>query len=131
MKPQDLETLAGVLTSLDGRVSMLASALRGMLDCDTLVVETIVIPPSGVAERSWHVEYHSVAVTSQSTAKVTVTSTPAGLSAPTQGPGTAVLGPNRCGTFNLAGHVLSVYGTAGDTVTISVFAKPQPPAWGA
>lgn len=131
MKAEDLQTLAGVLTSLDGRVSMLAQAMRNMLDAKTLDVVTVVIPASGSWEKSWHVQYNSVAVTSQSTAKVTISSAGAQLGAPTSGVGVAVLGPNRCGTFNINGHILSIYGNPGDTVTVSVFACPQPPAWGA
>ena len=131
MTPEDVHNLAHVLTSIDQRVTMLTSALRAMRDCETLVVETIVIPASGVADRDWQVEYHAVAVTSQSTQAVTISAAPGQISAPTSGVGVAVLGPNRCGVFNLAGHSLSLYGKAGDVVTIQVLAKPQPPAWGA
>jgi hypothetical protein len=129
--PDDIHNLAHVLTGLDQRVTMLASALRGMRDHETLVIETIVIPASGVVDRDWQVEYHAVAVTSQSTQAVTLSSSPSASSAPPSGVGVAVIGPNRCGVFNLCGYSLSVYGKPGDTVTLEVLAKPQPPAWGA
>jgi hypothetical protein len=84
-----------------------------------------------VVDRDWQVEYHAVAVTSQSTAAVTLSAASSYASAPASGVGVAVVGPNRCGVFNLTGYALSVYGKPGDTVTLEVLAKPQPPAWGA
>lgn len=129
--PRDHD-LAPLLTALDGRLSMLAQVVREMFDASTLAVETWVFPASGIIERSWHVEFHAVAVTNLSTHPVTVTSSTAQTAAPTQGPGMAIVPGGGLGAavHNLAGHTLTVYGTAGDTVVIEAYARPQNPAWG-
>lgn len=57
--------------------------------------------------------------------------TPSGATAPTQGPGVAVVPAGKGGVFNLRGNSLTVWGgTPGDVVTVQAFTQPQPVSWG-
>lgn len=129
MRKNDGESVA-ILGNIHAGITALADAAKSRNYCETLAVETWVFPPDGIISRQWAVDYRSVAVTAFSTTeKVTVSSSAPAESAPTTGAGTAVLAPGKCGVFNVAGRALTLYGKPGENVTISVFAKPQPPAW--
>jgi hypothetical protein len=76
--------------------------------------------------------YGLTAATAAGTAQpLTIAAGTAGVAAPSSGPGVVVLPPNKGGVFNLRGHSLSIYGgTAGDTVTVQAFTRPQRVSWG-
>jgi hypothetical protein len=78
--------------------------------------------------RDFQVPYAAVSVLSQSSALVTAANATLAQAAPTQGQGVAQVGPRGFGIFNLAGRSLTLYGNPGDSVSITVFACPQPPA---
>jgi hypothetical protein len=60
-----------------------------------------------------------------------VAGTAAGDTAPTIGPGVAVVRANSGGVYNLRSNALTVYGgTPGDQVTVQAFTKPQRADWG-
>lgn len=113
---------------------LLAEAVKQALHpTGTLAVQTVVIPAGldGV-EIDWHVPFASIAVNVVGTSGVTVNAgTKSTSTALTNGPGVAVVSPNKGGVFNLRGHSVTVWGgTAGDSVTVQAFTHPQPPTWG-
>jgi hypothetical protein len=123
--------VAPLITALDTRVNMLANVLRDLLDATTLECGTYTIPSSGVFEKSWHVGFHSVSVANLGAASLTVSSSPAGEAAPGGGPGVVTIPPSPARrTHNLAGNTLSVYGTAGTSFVLEVFARPMLPLGG-
>lgn len=119
------------LDLITGLLDDLREALGQTLGCHTLACETLQIGAAGCTGRQFHRPYAAVAVNSQSAQPVTITSsTNATGSAPTAGPGVAILKAGGSGVFNLSGRVVTVFGTPGDYVTVQVFERPQPPAWG-
>lgn len=122
-----------VMTAIGGvhdRVTALAAALKEMVISECLTTATLVIGASGHAEFDWTSGFASVALTNLSADPITITTATLADVAPTTGQGVAVVLPKSGASHNLAGHSLTVYGTAGDVVTLSVFSRPQPPAWG-
>jgi hypothetical protein len=127
---QHAAEVARGISSLDSRLNQLAHALKDLITCETLATETRTFDANGITTFGWNFAFASVAVTSQSAQKVTITNMGPASAAPTSGPGVALLAPNKGATYNLAGTMLTLYGNPGDQVTVSVFARPQPPAWG-
>lgn len=119
------------LEHLGGRLTELVAAVHGLVVNDCLSTETLTFPASGVVTRSWSVPFGSVAVTSLSTLTVTVVAgEDTNGTAPTSGAGVALVAAGKGATYVLSGRALTLYGKAGDSVTVSVFTRPQPPAWG-
>lgn len=115
---------------LNARVNVLAAAIKDLVIAETLATETFVLDVNGQATRQFAFAYAAVAVTSLSTQVVTVSSSPPQGTAPGSGPGVALVPPNKGAVHCMSGHVVTLYGNPGDRVTLSVFARPQPPAWG-
>lgn len=131
MKAQDhAAAMVASIGHLDARVSQLAGALRDLIVCETLATETRVLDATGQTFYNVNFTFASVAVTNLSSQKVTVTNMGPRDVAPTSGPGVGLVPAGKGATYNLAGSMLTFYGNPGDTITFSVFARPQPPAWG-
>lgn len=127
---QDTAMLGACLAGINHGLREITSKLQYAMDRKTLSVETWTIPTTGRIERSWNVPYRSVAIQHHgNTDPITVCSSPSQDDPPPDGPGTALLEANGAACWNLAGYDLTIYGTAGDRVTISVFTCEQPPAW--
>lgn len=122
-----------VMTSLGtmhDRLSTLTTVLRDMVVHECLTTVTLAFDTEGVATFDWSAGFASVAITNTSAQSVTVTAATPTDTAPLTGSGVALVPAGKGATYNLAGHALTLYGTAGDRVTLSVFSRPQPPAWG-
>jgi hypothetical protein len=78
----------------------------------------------------WHAPYGSVAVAAHGAGNVTVTNAGPAASAPTGGRGVHLVKGAHAAVINLLGTTLTLYGTAGEQVSLQVFTKPQPPAYG-
>jgi hypothetical protein len=94
-----------------------------------LSAETWPLDANGILTRDWRVPFRSVAVASHSADPITVASGDP-LQAPPTGVGVVVIDAMKSSVCNIAGRSLTIYGTAGDLVTIQVFSQTQPPAWG-
>lgn len=128
-------TNADILAALEHVATATTSSvdrLRAAVVNDTLTTETVVIPASGVVERTYQGGYGSVTIANPGAGSVTVSSSSGGDPAkpPTSGVGVFVVPTGRFATLPLRGHSLTIYGTAGATVVLSVSAKPLPPAFG-
>jgi len=131
-QPEHEHHLHASLSSLDTSVAAWTAAARSLLASrSVLACETWQFDSHGVITRSWHVPFASVAVDARaSTQPVTVTSSPVSEVIPTSGVGLAVIPTGKAAVCNIAGRALTLYGKAGDTVTIQVFPAAQSPAWG-
>ncbi|MGW5978765.1 hypothetical protein ACWFMH_19635 [Bacillus altitudinis] len=118
------------LGAVSDKVSALAAAIKEMVVAECLTTQTLQISPAGFAEFSYPVPFASVAVTNLSAQPLTVTTQTPAETAPVTGTGVAVVPANSGAAHNLAGRSLTVYGTAGDRVTLSIFTRPTAPAWG-
>jgi hypothetical protein len=112
----------------DGIVDLHKLTRSQLASRSVLACETWTFPASGIIERSWHVPYASVSISTQSVEPITATSSPAvTANPPSSGPGVAVV--TGSAVVNLVGHTLTLYGNPGDSVRIEVFGATQPPAW--
>lgn len=117
-------------------VGLLAEAVRQMLiPSEVLAVISGVIPAGGtfVTFDHFHAPFAAVAVnvvSAGATGITVVAGTVAGPGAPGPGPGVAFVPANKGGVFNLRGNALTIWGAAGDTITVQAFTKPQSPSWG-
>lgn len=126
-QPSDVMTALG---TVNDRVSALAAAIKELVISECLTTTTLVISPAGFAEFDWSAGFASVALTNLSADPVTITTSTPADAAPLTGNGVARVLANSGAVHNLASHSLTIYGTPGDAVTVSVFSRPQPPAWG-
>lgn len=131
MPTDDREALATEVRHLGGRVTAAVAELHGVVINHCLLTETVLFPATGRCHREWHVPYGSVAIHNGSAgSKVTVTNATPSDTAPVAGTGVVVVPAGAAVTANITGHTLVVYGTPGERAVLSVFTKPQPPAWG-
>jgi len=124
---------ADVMTAIGtvhDRVSALAAALKELVIAECLHTATLLIGSGGYAEYDWTSGFASVALTNLSTETVTVTTATPADTAPLQGPGVVLVPAGKGAVYNIASHSLTIYGNPGDQVVVSVFSRPQPPAWG-
>ena len=124
------DQLASEVHRLGGRMTEAVSQLHGLVVNNCLATETIVIPAAGVVSRQWRVPFGSVAVANHGAGTLTMNPGPAQGQAPTSGPGVVKVAGYTGVTVNVAGRDLTIYGTPGALVVLSVFANPQPPAFG-
>ncbi|MFD9242725.1 hypothetical protein ACFV0D_12495 [Streptomyces sp. NPDC059556] len=122
--------LTAAVAAIDDRLSQLAAAIKNMVIAECLTTTTLQFNAQGYAEFDYAVRFASVAVTNLSAAPVTVTTQTPAEAAPVTGTGVAIVPANSGAAYNLSGHSLTLYGTAGDRVTVSVFSRPSTPAWG-
>lgn len=99
---------------------------------DVLLTELIKLDGDGMATREFGTAMGSVAVANHSDANSVIVGGTGAVSydPPDSGPGIALVRASKAQTLNLTGHVLTLWGTAGQLVTVQVFTKPQPPAFG-
>lgn len=129
MPTPDREDLANEVRRLGGRLTSAVSDLHGLVVNECLVTETLILDASGTAFRDWSVPYGSVAVHNAGADPLTIVNgTPAG-SPPRSGVGVVVIPSGAAVTANMAGRALSLYGTAGAAIILSVFTRPQPPVY--
>lgn len=136
---KDLDVLVSemLLELQHARISQTESLelIGSLVKNHVLTCELCIIPAEGYVSRQWHTQCGAVAVTpSTITAPMTVVSgTATSNTAPLQGVGMGrVSVPTQVGAyaacvFNIAAHAITIYGTPGDSFTLQVFTKPQPP----
>ncbi|MFL6144514.1 MAG: hypothetical protein ACJ72N_21960 [Labedaea sp.] len=134
-RQRELERAVGAdlvarLGRLEDSITHFAAHLRGLMLNDVLGAELVVIPTAGVVSRDFSVPFASVAVLNHSTATITVAAHAPQGNAPPSGPGVHLVGPGAAEVINLTGPVWTIYGPAGAQVSVSTFAKPQPPGFG-
>lgn len=121
--------LAAEVREMGGRITAAIADLHGLVINDCLSTETLILDGSGTAQRNWTVPYGSISAHNGGAGPLTLTTAPAAATAPSSGLGVAVLPSGAAGTVNMAGRSLTLYGTAGARVVLSVFTRSQPPAW--
>lgn len=122
------QALLELAQEIKDQLGTAATAFRELRYTKVLETASFKFNAAGVISRDYPVPYSAVTVISQSTAKVTIANQPNAGAAPTEGQGTAIVGPLGFGTYNLAGRSLTLYGNPGDYVTITAYATPQTPA---
>lgn len=105
--------------------------LRSAVVNHVLVTELIKLDTDGTATREFRVPMGSVSVANHSaTGDVTVHAGGPGGGAPGTGPGIGFVKRATFAVLNVTGHVVTLYGTAGQFLTLQVFTVPQPPCTG-
>lgn len=108
-------------------VQMLRSGTKN----DVLLTEMVQLDASGQAQRSFPTPMGSVCASNHSaTTALIVTTYSAGGAPPSNGVGMYRVPKNTAAVVNLVGHVLTLFGEANGIVSVQVFAKAQPPAFG-
>jgi len=107
--------------------TQLLGHLRSGIANDLLLVDLASFDAQGIITRDFPAPYGSVQVTNHSAATSVVVSadTPQG-SAPT-GRGANQIEPKASAVVDLHGKALTLYGTAGERVSLQVFTRPWPP----
>lgn len=109
----------------------LIAEVRGGAYNNVLVTELAVLDANGIWTKDWSVSFGSLGVANHGTHDITVTTGSEQAAAPPNGgPGIAKIKAGAAATVNMTGKAVTIYGTAGDLVSVTVFTKPQPPAWG-
>lgn len=121
------QLLIDTLDAIRAQLTTVATAFRELRDSTVLDSATYVFDANGVIERSYPVPYNAVTIDSDSAAAVTLANQPNAGAAPARGQGVVIVGPYGAGTYNIAGRALTLYGTPGDSVTLIVDARVQPP----
>lgn len=125
--------LVGQVEQLDATARQIAACVQQLASAATLDAGTYAFDAEGTFSRTYRVPYGAVAVENLTAADVTLEAGPSRGEAPavaqTVGPGIFTIQPDRAGVYNVSGHTLTVYGPAGESVALQVFARPQPPAW--
>lgn len=107
--------------------------LRSNIRNDVLASELIRFDAAtGPVVREFRVPLGSVAVANHSTANAVFVqgASPSGTTAPANGTGVHQVSKSCAAVINLTGHVVTFYGTPGDTISVQIFTKGQPPAYG-
>lgn len=129
MTAPDRAELAAEVRALGGRLTSAIADLHGLVVNDCLGTETTALNAAGVASRDWVVPFGSIAVHNGGAGPLTISTAPLAETAPLTGTGVVVIPSGAAAVVNLAGRTLTLYGTAGARVVLSVFTKAQPPAW--
>lgn len=116
-----------LLQAVKEQLTLQATAFRELRYTRVLESASFKFNAAGQISRDYPLPYAAVSIDSLSSGKVTAANAPAAAAAPTEGQGTAQVGPYGFGVYNLAGRSLTLYGNPGDYVSITVFATPQPP----
>lgn len=120
-----------LLAMLDGRFTDLVAGIRGLAVNNVLLSETVVFPASGIVSKEFDAPYASVALANHSPGTVVVfDASGARDAAPVEGRGVHRVGPGRGAVFNVTGHVLTLYGAAGEQASIQVFDRASVPGFG-
>lgn len=129
MTTADRSELADEVRKLGGRLTTVVSDLHGLVINQCLTTETLILDAAGQASRDWTVPYGSVAVHNAGSDALTIVNGTLTDSAPIAGVGVVVIPSGAAVTANMAGRTLSLYGVPGAGVVLSVFTRPQPPAF--
>lgn len=91
-------------------------------------VQTVVLDAGGTAAVQYRVPFRAISVDSQSAHVLTVANMPLQSAAPASGPGVAFVRAGGFSVINFRAYQWSIYGgAAGELVTVTAFAGPQPP----
>jgi hypothetical protein len=123
----DVMTAIGAVSD---RVSALAAAIKEMVVAECLHTATVIIGGAGYVEYDYPATFASVALTNCSEDTITATTATPADTAPVRGTGVVIVPAGKGAVYNLSSHSLTLYGTPGGQVVVSVFSRPQPPAWG-
>jgi hypothetical protein len=129
-RPDDAAQLVAEVHGLTGRLTAAVAELHGTVINHCLSTETLILDARGFASRDWTVPFGSLAVHNAGAATLTVTNATPASAAPTSGLGVVLFPSGSAASANLSGRTLSFYGAPGAALILSVFTKPQPPAWG-
>lgn len=129
MPDHNRSEFAAEVRALGGRLTTVVSDLHGLVINECLTTETLILDASGIASRDWSVPYGSVAVHNAGVDPLTIVNGPPAGAAPVAGVGVVVVPSGAGVTANMSGRMLTLYGTAGAGVILSVFTRPQPPAF--
>lgn len=128
-QPSTQDVMTG-LGSVHDRLSALAAAIKELVIAECLTTTTLQFGGGGYVEYDYPGGFASLAVLNTSTMLVTVSaSTPQDV-APLTGVGVGLCPPSKGTVHNISAHSVTLYGNPGDRVTLSVFSRPQPPAYG-
>lgn len=121
-----LDPVAG-FGALMHRFTQYVDEVRGLVLNDCLRLETIKLDGNGQGEVRVHVPYAGIAAWVHGTNPMTFSSTGLAASAPSVGIGVQVIAAASMAAWPATGNYCSIYGTAGDTVTVALYEKPIPP----
>ena len=122
--------VAAIMALMQGQYSQLIQHFHDLHWNEVLTSGTFAFDVNGQIALDWQTDFASVAIQSSSAQPVTVTAETPQATAPTIGRGVHKIPANKAATVNIRGKALTLYGNAGDLVSIQVFSKPQPPAFG-
>lgn len=118
------------LEALDNSVTRQTEAvgqLRGLILNSVLRDELVVIPAAGFVERSCSAPFASVGIGNYGANTMTVAPDAGSQLAPTFGRGVKRIPAGGALVWALTGTVVTVWGTAGDVVLLTLWATPQAP----
>jgi len=110
----------------------LVARIAGQIINDTLEVATYVIPATGVVSNQYKVAAGCIEVENFSNANqmIVVARADATGSPPSQGTGMRPIAKGTCRVVALNSHAWSIYGTAGDVVSVQAFTAGAAPGRG-
>ena len=107
-----------------------AQSLLGAVVNEVLVVETTKFDADGVVSRQYRTMVGSVVVANIGTADVSVSSSPPASGIGATGVGQYVVRKDTAVSVPIGSRTVTIYGTAGDTVGLQVYAGRVPPMSG-
>lgn len=128
--PASASDVAAILALMDGHYGRILQHLHDLHWNDVLISGTFAFDANGQISLDFQVDYACVAIQSSSAQPVTVTAASPQSAAPATGRGVHKVPANKAATLNIREKALTLYGNAGDLVSLQIFTKPQPPAFG-
>lgn len=113
--------------AMQHRFTQFIDELRGLVLNDCLRIATIALDDNGQGEISIAVPCAGVAAWNHGADAMTVTSSPPQEAAPSTGIGVQTIAAGGWAAWPATGTFCTVYGTAGELVTIALYEKPIPP----
>jgi hypothetical protein len=121
--------ILGALRNLAETSTALAAAVRGGITNSVLDVFVAILDANGICSRSYPVPVGSVGVINHSaTATLTVQSAPESSGPPGLGRGMQLVEPKSFLVLPISGRFYTIYGTAGEKVSVQAFTGLVP--WG-
>lgn len=121
------QLLHNAVTQTAQTARLVSGLVNGVLSC-----ELVTIPTGGMVTRQWGTAFGSIAISHHGPGAGAVTVAaggPVGETAPAGGPAMGRVDALSSATFALTGHQVTLWGTAGDVVTLQVFTACVPPAF--
>ena len=128
-----LERQVDVLTflaKLEARFTEITDVFRGLVVNEILWAGVVQLDANGQHTRSFEVPFAALTLANFGAATLVGVTAPPAAQAPGPGPGQVQVRTNTARTKSLAGTILTLYGTPGAMVDLTVHANPQPPAFG-